>query len=280
MTGRAQSSPVADLKRRLDAYSARVRANSLQRWKKNLLSGSAYAAAAGSALAFTTAADAGIIYSGPLNVGITNITFVGNSVVLKTLATRPIPGLNAIMSLRFNSGRTSSGKFRRAGAASLVGNGRFQFLDTGFDLSRLVKSNNVPGGSGVFRNFGRVHRRVSFPFSTNKMTRTRGYFPKGVTGFAGFRFANSSVSGIPLYHYGWIRVKWDDSVVLRYKGFPQFLTVIDWAYNTMVGQPIHVGDTQSVPEPSTLVLAVLAAGVTGVQAWRRFGVSCAGKDGV
>jgi hypothetical protein len=110
------------------------------------------------------------------------------------------------------------------------------------------------------------------------MTVSRGKFIKGMTGFAGFRFYTGTAGGMPLYHYGWIRVRWDDSVVLRYKDFAQFLTVIDWAYNNIVGQPIHVGDTQSVPEPSTLVLALLAAGVTGVQAWRRIRVSCARKE--
>jgi hypothetical protein len=278
MSTRAQTAQGAELERRLDAYSARVRAHGSHRWKKNLLSGSAYAAAAGSALAFTTAADAGIIYSGPLNVTLSNITIVNSMAVLKPLATRTIPGLNARMSLRFNSSRTSSGKFRRAGAASLVGSKRFQFLDSGFNLSRLARSHNVPPASGSFRSFGRVHRRQSFPYSTNKMTRTRGNFPKGQTGFAGFRFYNATVSGAPLYNYGWIRLKWDDSILMKYKGFPQFLTVVDWAYNNM-GQPIHVGST-TVPEPSTLVLGLLAAGVTGVQAWRRFRLSCAGQEGV
>jgi hypothetical protein len=60
-------------------------------------------------------------------------------------------------------------------------------------------------------------------------------------------------------------VKWDD-FLLRYQGFPQILTVIDWAYND-TGAPIHVGD---VPEPGSLLLALMASGATGVLAWRRY----------
>ena len=276
MTRATQLRPSAQLERQLDAYAASARVNGSHRWKKNLLSGSAYAAAAGSALAFATAAEAGIIYSGTLNTTISLITFVGNSAVLKKGATGSIFGLNAKMSLRFNSGRTSSsGKFRRAGAAYLVGNGNLQFLAIVPNLFKLNRSSHVPGTIGLFQDTARIHMRSSFPFSTNKMIRRRGRFAKGVTGFAGFRFAAGTAGGQPAYDYGWIRLKWDDSVIARYAGFPQFLTVIDWAYNDTPNAPIHVGD---VAEPSTLLLALLAAGVTGVQAWRRCRQTHAGQE--
>ncbi len=77
MTRQAQSSPGTDLGRRLDVYAAAARASGPQRWRRALLRRSAYAAAAGSSLAFATAADAGIIYSGPLNFRITLLTAVG-----------------------------------------------------------------------------------------------------------------------------------------------------------------------------------------------------------
>ncbi len=152
----------------------------------------------------------------------------------------------------------------------MVGGPNFQFLDkSAFNLSLLFRSGHVPGnGSGVFRNSGVLKERHSFPFSTNKMVRTYGNFNKGQTGFAGFRFRAGSLSGMPLYHYGWIRLQWDD-FLLAYQNFPQFETVIDWAYNSTSNAPIHIGDTGAVPEPSTLVLALLAAGSAGVQAWRR-----------
>ncbi len=149
----------------------------------------------------------------------------------------------------------------------MVGGPNFQFLDrSGINLSFLFRSGQVPGnGSGVFRNSGVLKERHSFPFSTNKMVRTYGDFNKGRTGFAGFRFRTGSLSGMPLYHYGWIRLRWDDFLV-AYQDFPQIETVIDWAYNTTSNAPIHIG---TVPEPSTLVLALMAAGAAGVQAWRR-----------
>ena len=256
MTRPTPSRPSAELERQLDAYTASARANGSQRWKKNLLSGSAYAAAAGSALAFTTAADAGIIYSGTLNATVTLITFVGSSAVLKKVATGTVPGLQAKMSLRFNSSRTSSGKFRRAGAASLVANGNFQVLASGLNLLKLQKSSHVPGTTGELQRWP-APQGTSFPFSTNKMTRTRGSFAKGVTGFAGFRFAAGTAGGQPAYDYGWIRLKWTDSVIARYAGFPQFLTVIDWAYNDVANARVHVGD---IAEPSTLLLGAHGCG--------------------
>src|SRR5262249_7514001 len=158
-----------------------------------------------------------------------------------------------------------AGRFRRAGSAYVRGS-RFQFLSSAANLRNLSRSNNVPPTTASFRYLGRVHLRRSFPFSTqsglpNKMSRSRGNFAKGVTGFAGFRFATGSIAvAQPQFHYGWIRLRWDDSVIERYKSFAQFFTVIDWAYNDVVGAPIHVGDTQAVPEPNTLLLTLVGAG--------------------
>jgi hypothetical protein len=270
MTRRAQSSPGTDLGRRLDDYAAAARASGSQRWRRALLRRSAYAAAAGSSLAFTTAADAGIMYSGPLNARITLLTGVGPSTVgLKPKTSAQIPGLGAKMKLSFKQFSTFSGQIERFGAARVVGGSKFQFLNkSGFNLSFLFRSGTVPGkGSGAFRSSGVLKERHSFPFATNKMVRTYGNFSKGKTGFAGFRIRTGSLSGMPLYNYGWIRLRWDDFLV-AYKDFPQILTVIDWAYNTTSNAPIHIGDT-GVPEPSTLVLALMAAGAAGVQAWRR-----------
>ena len=60
----------------LDTYSASVRAKQTARWwSKRIQRWTPYAAAVGSSLALTTAADAGIIYSGPQNV---SNSFAGN----------------------------------------------------------------------------------------------------------------------------------------------------------------------------------------------------------
>ena len=53
----------------LDTYSASVRANyTAGSWSKRIRGWTPYAAAVGSSLALTTAADADIIYSGPKNI--------------------------------------------------------------------------------------------------------------------------------------------------------------------------------------------------------------------
>jgi len=64
------------------------------------------------------------------------------------------------------------------------------------------------------------------------------------------------------FRYGWIRLRWDPDSL----GLPLTLKALDWAYNTNLNRPIHVG---SVPEPGTLSLTLLAAGAVGVLAWRK-----------
>ena len=49
------------------------------------------------------------------------------------------------------------------------------------------------------------------------------------------------------------------------------MTVIDWAYNDVADALINAGEGAPavVPEPSTMTMALLAAGSVGVLAWRR-----------
>ncbi len=74
------------------------------------------------------------------------------------------------------------------------------------------------------------------------------------TAFMGvqFRDANNDVL------YGWIRITGGPT-----QGFPA--TVVDWAYENS-GAGILTG---AVPEPSSLALGCLAAGATGLAAWRK-----------
>jgi hypothetical protein len=46
-------------------------------------------------------------------------------------------------------------------------------------------------------------------------------------------------------------------------------TITDWTYNDTPGGSVHVVDSTSVPEPSTLSLALIGLGAGGVRAWRR-----------
>ena len=90
---------------------------------------------------------------------------------------------------------------------------------------------------------------------------------RSATGFAAFRVAAGTLSGQPAFDYCWIRLVWTDP---GKPGFPTKLTAIDWACNMTPNQPIEAGATSaSVPEPSSLTLALLATGAAGVLAWRR-----------
>jgi hypothetical protein len=272
MTRPAPSRPSAELERQLDAYTASARANGSQRWKKNLFNGSAYAAAAGSALAFATAAEAGIMYSGPLNDTISLIANNGTRSVLKNSTMMTLKNLGARLRLRFVSGLTSSGGFRKYGRAIIDGvNHSFNLLASGPNAANLRMGSKISAGVG-FKAFGRIYGRASFP---PFKPRDFGQWTHDlVPGYVGFRFATGTISNKPQYHYGWISLAWDDPL-MAYRGFPQTLTVYGWAYNTVVGAPIQAGQT---PEPDSLLLALIATGATGVQLWRRSRQTRAGQE--
>ena len=60
-------------------------------------------------------------------------------------------------------------------------------------------------------------------------------------------------------HYGWLRIDVSASNLDR--------TIMEVGYSCVIGQSVTVG--QAVPEPSTLIMGLLASGATGVIAWRR-----------
>ena len=79
-------------------------------------------------------------------------------------------------------------------------------------------------------------------------------FTDGVAGFIGFKFVNDTTLQT---NYGWASLTID-------LGNPS-LSINEWAYDNM-GNPIHVGDTGRIPEPSGLGgLALLALGAAGVR---------------
>jgi hypothetical protein len=96
--------------------------------------------------------------------------------------------------------------------------------------------------------------------------------------FAAVKFPVSKNSkGAINYDYGWVQLEWQDPKKI---GFPTTLIAIDWAYNNVANRHIIAGEglpppilienpPSAVPEPSTLALALLAAGAAGVLAWRR-----------
>ena len=118
MTRQTESRSAAELERQLGAYLASVRANVPSRWKKQLRTAAAYAAAAGSALALATTAEAGIMYSGIQNASVTLLT-ANNGI--KSAARRSLKSLGLTLGLRFSQGdKTPGGKGSHAGSARLV----------------------------------------------------------------------------------------------------------------------------------------------------------------
>ena len=88
------------------------------RWKKQLRTAAAYAAAAGSALALATTAEAGIMYSGIQNASVTLLT-ANNGI--KSAARRSLKSLGLTLGLRFSQGdKTPGGRGSHAGSARLV----------------------------------------------------------------------------------------------------------------------------------------------------------------
>lgn len=79
-------------------------------------------------------------------------------------------------------------------------------------------------------------------------------FSSGVPGYFGFKFTD----GTNLF-YGWAELLIDAP--------NDAYTINRWAYNNTPDGVINVG--QTVPEPSTLSLALIGAGAGGVRAWRK-----------
>lgn len=64
-------------------------------------------------------------------------------------------------------------------------------------------------------------------------------------------------------HYGWIRLLIEHGT----GGFPVSVKAVDWAWNDVAGALTHIVDITPVPEANP-ALALLAAGGTGLAAWR------------
>jgi hypothetical protein len=112
---------------------------------------------------------------------------------------------------------------------------------------RVDASSFVRGGTANYYGLLRRVSRVGYGAKS-----TYGQFAAGVSGIAGVAFQEGGQT-----HYGWIRLRVDDGA----KGFPVSVTAIDWEYETTPNTPIHV------PEANP-ALALLAAGGTGLVAWR------------
>jgi PEP-CTERM motif len=284
MSRQPGSHPESALERHLSAYQESVRVNVTPARTKQPFAWPAYATAVGSALAFTTAAEANIIYSGVQNV---TAKTTGSRVRTNTTLRQPktfhmkVKGTAAAsrfgLSLIFRQNspgmipRTMQAKalltapFPSGGVLKTGGKSFLKLLTFGKRIGPLSSgATSKWGGAGRLRSV--FHGKSAGGAGSSK---SGGNWKQSRTGFAGVRFSVGASKGKTNFDYGWVRLEWKDP---NKTGYPTILTAIDWAYDNVANQPITSGDeglVASVPEPSSLALALLAAGVAGVLAWRQ-----------
>jgi hypothetical protein len=145
----------------------------------------------------------------------------------------------------------------------VAGQGGFgRLLRSPTNLSRLEKLaiGSMIGSSGTFPYTSQVSYYARLT-SSGGIGSFASDWSKGETGFFGFAFNKGGQR-----HYGWGELKFDPTSVSS-KGYG--FQVTRAYYNDTPGAAITAGDTgggSAVPEPSTLALAMLAAG--GVAAYR------------
>jgi hypothetical protein len=201
-------------------------------WKNHLGNWRAFAAACGASMAAATNADAGIVYSGVLNSP--SVSPAG-----------PTTGLIYINGNALNVAAAKFGSYFRAGLNNPAIAGVVAIADTGayvkkYGMGQAIKATNTNNYGGVLR------RGTAGPWG-----------PGNVTSFAGFRTLGGDL--------GWLEL----SVQNDPNGIPTEVTVISYAYNETPGGAINAGQTSAVPEPSSMVLALLGAGAVGLMALRR-----------
>jgi hypothetical protein len=217
--------------------------------KKKLGNWRAFAAVGGASLAAATNADAGIVYSGVIDQTVS----IPSGVSSTAQGTVNVGAAQIII-------RVSA--FKQAGfvygVASLEGSGGIGFARHDgvlrrYGLGDAIHASSIEGVGTLFlagkNGVGSVQHGL--------------FGPGNQTGFVGFKLTNGDL--------GWAEVSvQNDNTFGGVSGLPSSLTLISFAYNDVAGDPINAGETgAAVPEPSTMVLSLLAAGITGLAALRR-----------
>lgn len=223
-----------------------------------------YTAAAGSALGMASAADAAIIYSGVQNVTIDRAQFQSSTASgFKSSSGYGYVDLdgNAFPDVYLGLFRSRFPGSYDSGAAGLAAYGGVLVAGTAspaYSSARRLSSGATIGPGGIFDSYGAGLRGV---FRSGSYSTVYGQWPggaaPGTTGFAGLYFYDYGGDK----HYAWLRLRLENDA----DGYPDKITVVDWAYQTTPDAPIRAG--QEVPEPSPLGL--LALGAAGVAALRR-----------
>jgi hypothetical protein len=242
----------------------------------------AYAAAVSAGLAMAGSADAAVIYSGVQNISVSiDPTLQTTAIGFSNYASKGIDlngdGINDVeLFAGFFARPVGSYVEKYVGGAVLFTTGGAAFAGEGQNGAfRLASSHTVGSNAFSAETAGRVRLQIAGASAGSISHTTYGNFPIGAPGFVGIRLANGD--------YGWIRIQLDDLGPNQpFKdalgaccdlppfgdgsGFPDRITVIDWAYDDS-GAPIHIEVPGGAPEPSSL--ALLAAGALGLAAFRR-----------
>jgi MYXO-CTERM domain-containing protein len=212
-----------------------------------------YAAAIGSALALATNANADIVYSGYQGITFPFLSAASWQVPLNVGGARFTMDLYAVIGLfSFHNGYgvIQYGRAFSLGSAPPASVGSLMLAPSGpYHTARRLNAGAVISSGAVFGKTGLL--RMEFHGDAY------GQWMPGQPGIAGIRFLSSDG-----YHYGWIRFLLTDNQF----GVPNDITAIDWAYQTVAGDPVNAGAT---PEPDGKPLALLALGAAGILAWRR-----------
>lgn len=224
-----------------------------------------YSAAAGSALALASAADAGVIYSGLKNISVSATNGTSSAAI-----DLDGDGLNELTIGVRNGGGTSWWTSPATSSKSAFVNGNQIYwsvnqtwwgtnnnnaellLNTTGNVQQLSSGATISSGP-----FGYGKRLLR---GTDSWWTASGTWNNSVTAFAGLKF---EIGGND--HFGWIQLHIDG---VSSGGTPK-ITAINWAYESEAGVAIRAGAGIPVPEPATHALFLLGGGAMGLAAWRR-----------
>ncbi len=119
-----------------------------------------------------------------------------------------------------------------------------------------VTSGSLVGNLSIGTSVGSAASFNASDISNTAFGASAGQWKLNASNYLGFRFMGADSQT----RYGWLRIDVGASAGVR--------TIMEVAYENAVDQAILVG---AVPEPSTLIMGLLATGASGVIAWRRRG---------